>query len=388
MMIRLIVIASFLSLHVLPSVGCSRNLRKELSRGTSPQLPSALSRDLAHQAPVNAPQPPLPPPLPGEPILAPPQSNAITGNIPVLPNGGPVVPMTVTPAVAEEFISTADTDDRKPLRERVEENRKKREDRRTDTKPEPPAKAETPAKSDAATKETSTDLGAVKKLLNTSLKRYAEVTDYECRLIKREVVASKQLPTDEILYRFRKEPLSVYMKTLSDAGQGREVMFVKGQFGEKMHVITGKGDNLIVGVGYKTEVDPDSKMATAKSRYRVYEAGFGRTLADLTKAVNSMEAGSGAVKALGLVSRKEFEYTLEAVDVTLKPGDDPLLDKGGKRQLFFDPKPDSPSYMLPVLVITTDAAGKEVEYYCFDRLKTPTGLKDMDWHPAMLGKKK
>lgn len=388
MMIRLIVIVAFGSINLIPCVGCSRNLRNGLSRETSPQLPSALSRDLAHQAPVNAPQPPMPPPLPGEPILAPPQSNAITGNIPVLPNGGPVVPMTFAPIGTEEFISTADTDDRKSLRERMEENRKKREDRRTETKPETPAKTETPAKSDSTAKETNSDLGAVKKLLNTSLKRYAEVADYECRLIKREVVGGKQLPTDEILYRFRKEPLSVYMKTLSEAGQGREVMYVKGQFGEKMHVITGKGDNLIVGVGYKTEVDPDSKMATAKSRYRVYEAGFGRTLAGLTKAVNSMEAGSGAVKALGLVSRKEFEYTLEAIEVTLKPSDDPLLDKGGKRQLFFDPKPDSPSYMLPVLVITTDAAGKEVEYYCFDRLKTPTGLKDADWNPAMLGKKK
>ena len=94
MMLRLIVIVAFGLFNLIPCVGCSRNLRKELSRGTSPQLPSALSRDLAHQAPVNAPQPPMPPPLPGEPILAPPQSNAITGNIPVLPNGGPAVPMT------------------------------------------------------------------------------------------------------------------------------------------------------------------------------------------------------------------------------------------------------------------------------------------------------
>ena len=292
--------------------------------------------------------------------------------------------------MADEYISTTDTDDRKPLRERMEENRKKREERRTETKPptQTPPKAEPAPKTDPPTPENSNELGAVKKLLNTSLKRYAGIADYECRLVKREVVGGKQLPTDEILYRFRKEPLSVYMKTLSDAGQDREVMFVKGQFGDKMHVITGKGDNIIVGIGYKTEVDPDSKTATAKSRYRVYEAGFGRTLTGLSKAVNSMEVGSGSVKALGLVSRKEFDYTLEAIEVTLKPGDDPLMNQGGKRQLFFDPKPDSPSYMLPVLVITTDAAGKEVEYYCFDRLKTSTGLKDTDWNPAMLGKKK
>src|SRR5207245_2324817 len=74
------------------------------------------------------------------------------------------------------------------------------------------------------------DLAAVRKLVHASAKRYADVPDFEARLVKQEVVKGKQLPKDEIAYRFRQKPMSVYMKVLSEAGQGREVMYVQGHF--------------------------------------------------------------------------------------------------------------------------------------------------------------
>jgi hypothetical protein len=63
------------------------------------------------------------------------------------------------------------------------------------------------------------------------------------------------------------------------------------------------------------------------------------------------------------------------------------MPNGGVRQWFFDPKPDSSSYTLPVLIIATEPNGKEVEYYLFRRMNFQVKYTDADFDPARLGKK-
>ncbi len=368
-----------LAILLLAGTGCDA-LRGH--RAPAPRTPTKLDPQLARVEPVAAPLPPPPPPLPTDPPLAPPKSEQYAGAVPTMPVGRPAVTPPETPIVQTGAIALpeADGDDRRPLRDRLDARKPKPADAKA---PEKPAAGPTPPV------QTGTDDGlAVRKLLDASHKRYADLAGFEARLTKREVVNGKQLPQDEIAYKFRTSPLSVSMKVLSSEGQGREVMYVQGQFDNKIHVVTGKGDHIIMGAGYKTDMDPDSKLATAKSRYRIYEAGFGRTLAGLTKALNPPDGGSPAVKHLGLVTRKETPYALEGVEVAIRAGEDPTLAKGGTRQVFFDPMPTSPGYLFPILVVTTDADGKEVEYYFFDQLKVPSGLADADWNPATLGKKK
>ena len=53
-----------------------------------------------------------------------------------------------------------------------------------------------------------------------------------------------------------------------------------------------------------------------------------------------------------------------------------MLPKGGKKFVYFDLKESSPSYGCPVVLITHDDSGKEVEYYCFDKFKNPANLTD------------
>lgn len=369
-----------LALLVLAATGCDA-----LRGHRAPAIlrpPAKLDPQLARVEPVAAPQPPAPPPLPTDPPVAPPKSEQYAGAVPSMPVGRPAVTPPETPVVQTGAIALpeADGDERRPLRERLGDRKPKPAEAKP---PEKPAAGPTPPV------QTGTDdCLAVRKLLDASNKRCADLTGFEARLTKREVVNGKQLPQDEIVYKLRMSPLSVSMKVLSSEGQGREVLYVQGQFDNKIHVVTGKGDHILMGAGYKTDMDPDSKLATAKSRYRIYEAGFGRTLAGLTKALNPPDGGGPAVKALGLVQRKEVPYALDGVEVTIRAGEDPTLAKGGKRQVYFDPKPDSPGYLYPILVVTTDADGKEVEYYFFDQLKVPCGLTDADWNPATLGKKK
>ncbi len=373
-----------LALLFAGATGCD-SLRDQIARGRrSPtaRTPSKLDPQFARVEPVAAPLPPQPPPPPNDPPVPAPKSEQFVGAVPSLPADKSAVPPPETPIVQTGALALpeADGDDRRPSRGRPA-SRPKTPDagpppERPSAEPKPPVAG-------------GDDGLVVKKLLDAANKRYADLADFEARLIKREVVGGKPLPQDEIVYRFRKSPLSVFMKVLSPEGQGREVMYVQGQFDNKIHLITGKGDHLLAGAGYRTDMDPDSKTATAKSRYRVYEAGFGRTLTGLAKALNPPDGASApSVKSLGLVQRKEMPYALEGVEVSIRAGEDPTLAKGGKRQVYFDPKPDSPGYVLPILVVTTDADGKEVEYYFFDQLKVPSGLKDADWNPANLGKKK
>ena len=47
--------------------------------------------------------------------------------------------------------------------------------------------------------------------------------------------------------------------------------------------------------------------------------------------------------------------------------------------MFFNPE-----WQLPMLVITYDEKGNEIEYYHFDRLMTPVHLDDDDFNPDKL----
>ncbi len=239
--------------------------------------------------------------------------------------------------------------------------------------PEPAPPAPAPK---AQPKGEGGDRAAVKTLADAAKQKVDSLRDFECRLTKREVVQGKKFGPDEVQYRFRAQPLSVAMTVLSDAGQGRKVLYVQGQNDGKMAIITGKGDSPLTGAGYRTNLDPDSKQATAKTRYKVTEAGFARTVNALLTAVADE---SRPVKPLGLVTRPEAPYALEGVEVIIPSGVDPLMSKGGKRRLYFDPKPDSPGYRLPVVVEAFDAAGAEVEYYHYGQLKAPANLPDSTW---------
>ena len=289
---------------------------------------------------------------------------------------------TASPLLLEPPAIITATDERKTLREKLAEKREERIEKREEAKkllPSPIA-----PKKDKDAPATPATAGEAAALYRKAIDRLNGLADFECRFVRREVVGNerREPPTEEVLFQFRAKPFSVYMRNIGEAGKGREVVYVAGKFEDKMHVVTGEGDNRLVGAGFRTSLKPDSPMATAKSRHQITEAGFASSLAKLGKAV----AGNRA-KALGTVTRKEYAYPLDAVEVTYAPGDDAGLPKGGKQVFYFDPKADSASYALPVVMVVTDAAGREVEYYAYDRFKVPANLTDNEFTPERLGKK-
>lgn len=252
-----------------------------------------------------------------------------------------------------------------------------------------PAAATSPAP--APPSAAAANLAALKKLSQSATAKWNAVDTYEARLVRREVVGGTDGPTEEVLYQFRKEPHSVYMRNTGENGRGREVLYVKGKFGDKIHVITGAGDNRLVGAGFRAPpMSPDDPRVTSRSRHSIREAGFGRGIASFAALVEKVESGKvppDALSHLGPVQRPEYPYPLAAVVQAIRPGDDKHSPNGGTRLWLFDPNPDAPSFGLPVLVITSEPNGKEVEYYCFDKFKLPAGLTDANFTPDRLGKK-
>jgi hypothetical protein len=363
---RLVVAVALLAL----STGCSRwytrRDRERLVPAPAPPVPTV---------PVSAPAPPPPPPEPPPPSVPLPSADAVMGGIvPPLPGtAGPVEPPDLTPASATEGDG--------PLRARLEELRRRREERRNPPDQRPTLPQTLPPPSTIAPPQVQSPGDTTARgLIDAAVRRWAEVPGFEARIVKREVVGGKPTPQNEAVYRFRKQPMSVYLKVTAGPGEGREVLYVQGRHGDKVHVVTGQGDNKLVGPGFKTTLDPTDRQLTAKSRYRITDAGFGRVLTGLN-------APGAAVKALGLVKRQEHSLPMPGVEQTLKPGDDPLLPRGGVRQVFFDPDPKSAGYRLPVLTITTEPDGREAEYYSLDRFAVPGRLADEEWTPDRLGRR-
>jgi hypothetical protein len=401
-----------------------------------PKKESSLLAEL-NKPKLPAPQPPLPTTggeIPAAGGVQPPKFDPKTSPVPAMPGmpgtaSQPLPPDSLPDSpqgkatVAEleaQLAATADPDERKGILARLRERRQEKlAEREKDkekalppaTEPRPPMPVPVPPKDDAlpkadpkftpaqakepakepAKQPAKGDLKAVREVLDAARKKNDATASFEAFLVKREVVKGKELPAEEAVYRFRKEPLSVHIRVVGDVGTGREVMWVKGQNDNKMTIVTGKGDNILLGAGKKMTMDPDDPLVTVKSRYRIYEAGMQRPIGALTKFVEQAEAGkrsADTVRYVGPVDRKEYKTKPVAVEVTLTADDDKFLPKGGKRVYHFDADPKSPSFGLPVLVISLDHDNREVEYYCFTDFKLVGELTDADFDPAKVGKKK
>ncbi|MBX9626922.1 MAG: DUF1571 domain-containing protein, partial [Gemmataceae bacterium] len=248
----------------------------------------------------------------------------------------------------------------------------------------------------ATASPTAANLAGLKKLARAAAEKWAVADAYEAKLTRREVTgaAAREGGTEEVVFRYRKEPVAVYMKNVGTKGKGREILWSPKETNDKIQCIIGEGDTALLKPGTKAPPqNPDSPRVRSMSRHSIREVGFGTPVAKFAALVARMEAGKApadALKYAGPARRPEYpDHPLEAVEQTIKSGEDPALDRGGVRQWFFDAKPDSPGYGLPVLMIlfeTTSAGPKEVEYYCFTQLKLPAGLTDADFDPARLGK--
>jgi hypothetical protein len=205
---------------------------------------------------------------------------------------------------------------------------------------------------------------------------------YIARLTRREQVRGRDKPEEVMLFRFRKEPWSVYFKWLSGEGQGREVVYVKGRYEGKLHTLLAAGDMPLMPAGKRIALAPDSMLVRSASRHPVTEAGIGACIARLGALLAAVDRGDrrhGTLRELGPQNRPEFACPVCALEQVIPPGVEEELPQGGRRVCYFDAETH-----LPTLLVTQDARGHEVEYYRYDRIQFPVRLNDDDFNPDRL----
>src|SRR5262249_45857579 len=242
----------------------------------------------------------------------------------------------------------------------------------------PPPDAPAPPSAPAVEAPASDSATNLHRLLKLAESECATVDSYICRMTRREQVNGSAKPEEMMLFKFRKQPFSIYFKWIGSENKGREVVYVNGKYDNKLHILMSPG-------GTSMALAPDSFLIRRSSRHPVTEAGVCSIVEKYATAVAAAEKGRGGLRYVGLTKRPDFDegVSLESVEQEMAPGADPNLPRGGRCQLYFNT-----ATHLPVLAIPKDERGQEVEYYRFDRFQARVKLDDDDFNPVKLFGKK
>jgi hypothetical protein len=227
---------------------------------------------------------------------------------------------------------------------------------------------------------------AIRQLYRRAAERVAAMDSYITRLTRREQVNGEDRPEEVLLFRFRREPWSVYFKWIGPIKEGREVTYVKGRYNNEIHSLLAAGDHPFKAAGCRHSIAPDSVFVLANARHPITEAGLAASVQRLGAVLAAQERNDdsrGTLVYLGAQQRVEFAQPVPCVEHVLPPGLEKALPKGGRRLYAFDPASG-----LPTLIQTRDDRGHEVEYYFYDRLLWPVGLLDDDFDPDRLWPKR
>jgi len=221
-----------------------------------------------------------------------------------------------------------------------------------------------------------------KELYETARQRYARIDSSIARLTWHETVKGKRRPEEVILLKVRESPWSVYAKWLGKEGAGREGVYVRGQYRDKVHVRLAAGDVPFMPAGALMALDPNGSLLWVASTHPITELGVGAAIGMIGEVVAALERGDrrqGTLTVVGPQRREEFGKPVLGIEHRIPAGADAAVRDGGRRTYWFDP-----STGLPTLIVTHDEKGREVEYYHYDRLQLSVRLDDEDFDPERL----
>lgn len=362
-MLRLLLGAS-LGLAFFGCMGLPR--RRPLAEVNQPELPQRSSRigDTQADSSRNQGQPPQAPQRPDAAVR---QTSVDTTPPAPIPTPTPVVRATAPPT--QPLRTTSEPAPPQPPAPPPSPEPKP---------PSPPPGAGAPAVARTAPPPAN-PVASLRQLYQAAAQSYAGINAYIVRFTRREFIKAQYQPEEVILFKFRREPFSVYLKWVGPLHKGREVVYVKGRFDNKLHTLLAAGDMPLMAAGKRFSLPVDSTLLLRNSRHAITEAGIGALLNHVGAVLDAVEKGDkskGTLTYLGQQKRPEFSAPLDAIEWKVPPGADPTLPRGGRRWCFCDR-----DNHLPALLITHDDRDQEVEYYRYDRYQLNVPLDDNDFDP-------
>jgi len=222
-----------------------------------------------------------------------------------------------------------------------------------------------------------------RQVYQQALAGYAKFDSYIARLTRREPAKGKK-DDETLIFYARKDPWSVRFKWLAGEGQGREVLYVKDRFENKLHIILSLSDGPLMA-GRKLSLSLDNPLVKMANPHPITQAGIGPIIERIGRVLSACERGDasqGKLTVLGVQQRPDYDVPLLLVEETLPPRADEDVPHGGRRLLGFHP-----DLHLPVLAILYDDHNQERDYYRFDRLQLGVHLNDADFDPEQMAKR-
>ncbi|MBN1883511.1 MAG: DUF1571 domain-containing protein [Deltaproteobacteria bacterium] len=118
----------------------------------------------------------------------------------------------------------------------------------------------------------SNDVTMALSLLEDALETARGLEDYQVTLFKRERIDGILGEEERMTFKWRR-PFSVYVRVEEGGDKGQEIIYVKGEYEDKMIVSPGG----ILG-GMTLKIAPDSGIVTKNNRHIITEAGITPTL--------------------------------------------------------------------------------------------------------------
>lgn len=218
-------------------------------------------------------------------------------------------------------------------------------------------------------------------LVQKAMAAYQKMDGVIVRFNRRERIGNTNHPEETILLALRRDTFAVHMKWLGEVGGGREVVYNPKLDEKRMTVVTAPGDIPFMSGGKRMALDINSSLVRNSTRYAITDTGFLSMINRLAGNIEAFNRGAftgGSVISLGSIRRPEFPGEVDAVEIKMPAGAEKEFPGGGKRLMCF-----SKENNLPVLLITWDEKGTEMEYMKYDRFQF-LHLDDQDFDPEFL----
>jgi hypothetical protein len=217
-------------------------------------------------------------------------------------------------------------------------------------------------------------------LYQTVKQAAARVTVIQSKATKSESLPGQPTRTEHLIYQYRREPFSLHLKVIDGENAGREVMYVAGQHGGKVHLLPSPKETPFGLKPIKMALDPDAPLLKTKCPHDFRDAGIDMPARLLGTALAS-NAAKMKVKYIEKQKRPEFKFQVEGVAIKMMPGEEPLLPKGGSKEAYFVGDAASPNAGLPIMLRILDGEGHEIEKLIFEDLNLFAPITDRDFDP-------